>query len=212
MNKTMGIIITCTMFVVMTALLWPCTANAGTDSEIAHITIVNVNRAPALNPIRDQAVNEGVTLTFTLTAVDPDGGAVTFHSAALPQGASLDTATGEFTWTPQHDQSGIHSVSFTAQDVQGLSSNPVSISIAVVDANRPPVLDPIPAIQVNENETITITPQASDPDGDTLVYSVTGLPVGADYDFDPATGELVWRTTYDEADDYDITFTVDDGK
>ena len=167
-----------------------------------------VNEAPVLASIGDQQVDEGSTLTITLSATDPDvGDTLTYSATNAPTNSNISGNT--FTFNPDFTQAGIYLVIFTVTDSGNLTDSE-TITISVGDANRPPVLDPIPAIQVNENETITITPQASDPDGDTLVYSVTGFLQGADYDFDPATGELVWRTTYDETGEYDITFTVDD--
>ena len=43
-----------------------------TDSETFTITVNDVNVAPVLAGIGNQAVNEGATLTFTATATDAD--------------------------------------------------------------------------------------------------------------------------------------------
>ena len=73
------------------------------DSPLAIVTIniTPVNDAPVLNVPGAQTVNEGQTLTFTLTATDVDAGqTITFSSSNLPQGATLNPATGAFSWKP----------------------------------------------------------------------------------------------------------------
>src|SRR5262249_9664188 len=60
-----------------------------------------LNRPPVLAPIQDQTVDEGSTLTLPITASDPDAGqTLTFSLDAAPAGASVDSHTGVFTWTP----------------------------------------------------------------------------------------------------------------
>jgi PKD repeat protein len=50
---------------------------------------------------------------------------------------------------------------------------------------------------------------ATDPDGDALTYSASGLPAGAT--FDPATKQFSWTPDYTQAGDYTVTFTASDG-
>jgi hypothetical protein len=58
------------------------------------------NHAPTLDPIPGQSIAEGGTLTLTATASDPDvGQTLTYSLDAAPPGATIDPATGEFTWT-----------------------------------------------------------------------------------------------------------------
>jgi PKD repeat protein len=79
--------------------------------------VFNTNRAPLLDEIGSHAINELETLTFTLSAVDPDGDAVSYYAVDLPDGASLDQETGLFAWTPSLAQDGIHEIVFGATDL-----------------------------------------------------------------------------------------------
>src|SRR5439155_18397507 len=65
-----------------------------------------VSLALLLAAIGDQSVDEGSTLTFTATASDADLPAnnLTFSLLGAPAGASIDSATGVFTWTPSEAQ------------------------------------------------------------------------------------------------------------
>ena len=67
------------------------------DTEEVTITVENVNVAPVLENIGTQTVTEGETLTIMLQASDADGDSLSFTADNLPLGASLNSATGEFT-------------------------------------------------------------------------------------------------------------------
>jgi|GEM_PF-2557177 len=63
-----------------------------------------VNTAPVLDSIANQGVFEGSTLHFTASATDADAGqTVTYSLVGAPAGASIDPATGVFSWTPTDD-------------------------------------------------------------------------------------------------------------
>ncbi|RME23946.1 MAG: hypothetical protein D6800_09210, partial [Candidatus Zixiibacteriota bacterium] len=89
------------------------------DSELVTIIVVNVNQPPVIDTIPPQTVDEGATLTFTVSATDPDGGTPSLSSGTLPAGASFvdnDDGTGTFNWTPGFDQAGSYDVTFFASD------------------------------------------------------------------------------------------------
>ena len=92
----------------------------GTASETITIEVQNVNRPPVLDPIGNKAVDEGVELTFLVTALDPDGDTVTIKAKDLPSGATftpeLTPGTWNFTWTPGFGQAGSYTVTFNATD------------------------------------------------------------------------------------------------
>jgi enterochelin esterase-like enzyme len=62
---------------------------------------------------------------------------------------------------------------------------------------------------VDENRELSFTVEATDADGDELIYSAGDLPAGAS--FDPVTQEFTWTPDYTQAGDYTVTFTVRDG-
>ncbi len=63
-----------------------------------------------------QKVSVGQSLTLTVAASDPEGRPVSIATDSLPRGASFDSGTGEFAWTPTSDQTGNYSITFTATD------------------------------------------------------------------------------------------------
>ncbi|MHC4637759.1 MAG: putative Ig domain-containing protein, partial [Planctomycetota bacterium] len=183
------------------------------DSEAITITVNDINRAPVLDPVGNKTVDETQLLQFTVTASDPDGDNLTYSASNLPTGATFDSGTQVFTWTPDYTQAGTYpSVTFTVtDDGTPVESDSEAITITVNDVNRAPVLDPIGDKTVDETQLLQFTVTASDPDGNNLTYSASNLPTGAT--FDPLTQVFSWTPDYTQAGTYpSVTFTVtDDG-
>jgi len=73
--------------------------------------------------------------------------------------------------------------------------------------NNPPVLAEIANQQVDEVASLSIVPQAMDPDGDLINFKITNLPEGAV--FESASGMINWTPTYEQSGMYkDLTLTV----
>ncbi len=182
-----------------------------TDSETITITVDEANAPPVLAAIGDRSVDEGATLSFTLSATDQDGDGLTFSASGLPAGATLDGGTGAFSWTPGYDQAGGHAVTFTVTD-DGTPARDDSetVTITANDVNRAPVLGSVGNRSTAEGTALSFTVAATDADGDGLTYSATGLPAGAT--LDAGTGAFSWTPGYDQAGDHSVTFSVaDDG-
>ena len=79
------------------------------------------NVAPVLAPIGSKTVNEAHELRFTISATDADLPAqtLTYSATNLPAGATFDTATREFLWTPT-DAQGPGSVVVTCSVTGGV--------------------------------------------------------------------------------------------
>jgi hypothetical protein len=91
-----------------------------------------IRTAPRLDPIGDKTVDEGSTLSFTLSVSDPDGDAMIFSASNMPAWATLDPGTGTFSWTPSHSQSGTYQIVFEVKDSLGLSDTQ-TITVTVND-------------------------------------------------------------------------------
>jgi len=76
--------------------------------------------------------------------------------------------------------------------------------------NRAPVIEPIDSKSVNEGQILTFGIIATDPDGDDLTYTVMSLPERAYFNYQ--TNTFSWTPGYDQAGDYQVTFTATDGE
>jgi len=179
--------------------------------------VASANQPPVLAAIGNKSATEGLALTFRATATDPDAGqSVAFSLAAdAPAGASIDPASGDFAWTPSEAQ-GPGSFSFTirvADNGAPSRSDTERITVDVLEANRPPVIEAIANATVNEGSPLGIQPVAADPDlpANTLAFSLdAGAPTGAS--IDPATGAISWTPSEAQGGvDYPFSVRVTDG-
>ena len=90
---------------------------------------VTSDTAPALGPIAAQTVAQGGNLSFTASATDAENNPVVFVAGGLPAGASLDPATGVFTWNGAGPV-GNHTLTITPNDGT-FSGAPQTVSITV---------------------------------------------------------------------------------
>jgi len=184
------------------------TDGTGSDSEDVVITVNNVNQAPILDPIGNQNVNEEQLLSFTATATDPDGQTLTFTLTGAPEGAAI-TSDGIFTWTPTETQ-GPGSYPFEVIVSDGILTDSESITVTVAEVNQAPILDPIGNHNVDEEQLLTFTATATDPDGQTLIFSLVGAPEGTV--IDPASGAYSWTPTETQGPgSYTFDIVVSDG-
>ena len=79
-------------------------------------------------------------------------------------------------------------------------SSASSVTTLSLPVNNPPTLDPLANVALNEGETVTLNPTATDQDGDTLTYTYTGWMTSGSY-----------TTNYNDAGTHTVTVTVSDG-
>ncbi len=185
-------------------------------SGIAAITITvnEVNVAPILVPIGNKAGTVGVAITFTATATDADipANTLTFSlDAGAPAGATINSSTGAFSWTPAANGGFPVTVRVTDNGSPTMSAFEL-ITITVSAApNQAPVLGLIGNKTVNELVALTFTATATDPDaGSVLTFSLdAGAPAGAT--INSSTGAFSWTPTESQGPGaYPITVRVTD--
>ncbi len=167
------------------------------------------NRPPVFDPRpQDEVVNEGEELVIELSATDLDGDALRYSTRGIPNGARFQGNT--FVWTPDYDQAGDYDVSFVVTD-QGALGDMETITITVLNTNRPPVLDPIGPQTIREGEQLRLDLSATDVDADDILrFDADNRPMGSM--FDRVTGEYIWTPNFNQAGEHEITFSVSDGR
>ena len=183
------------------------------DWETIKVTVLGTgNNPPTLATIGSKTVKELTALTFTASATEPDAGQTLTYSldAGSPSGASINSSTGAFTWTPTEAQGpGSYPITVRVTDNGSPSSNDFeTITITVTEVNTAPVLAAIANQFVNEGQTLNLTASATDSDipANTITYSVEG-PAGIS--INPSTGALTW-TAPAGADTNLVTVTARD--
>ncbi len=183
------------------------------DTENVQITVNDVNRAPVVDPIADQSVDEGQNLNVGVTSSDPDGDSLMLSAFGLPVNATFTdnfNNTGTIDFNPDFDQAGVYNVSVVASD--GVLADTESVQITVNHVNRAPVLDPISDQTVDEGQNLNVGVTSSDPDGDSLTLSAENLPVNATFtDNSDGTGTFDFNPDFTQAGVYSVDVIVSDG-
>ena len=162
-----------------------------------------------LSPIPAQQTDELITITFTASA--SGNGTLTFSLTNPPDGASINSTTGIFVWTPAEDQNGTHQVTVTVSDARG-GTDSQAVMITVNETNSPPTLETVWDILTFELLPLDFVVPAADPDDppDTLTFSAVGLPDGAS--INPSSGTFSWTPAEDQDGLHRFNLTVSDGR
>ncbi|MBI5384950.1 MAG: hypothetical protein HZA90_09730 [Verrucomicrobia bacterium] len=143
-------------------------------------------RLANLSPVSVLPVSEGSTISFTVPGFDDNNPAQQLRwtlAPGSPDGAMIDPATGEFSWTPTEAQgpsTNLVTLRVSDDGIPSLSANN-SFTVIVNETNSPPVLT-VPTNQtINELAAWSDTASATDPDIPTnaLSFEKVGVnPVG----------------------------------
>jgi hypothetical protein len=113
--------------------------NSGqTDSTSFNIEVKSFNAPPRFAPIRPISIPVGEEFSLPFKATDPDGmdsNLVRILGVNMPDGASINETTGEFSWTPTARQVGENKFRVIATDQYG-AANSVNVTINVVENVR----------------------------------------------------------------------------
>ena len=181
----------------------PAAANMGSTSNIViavtdgaasaslpafAISVVAANGAPIISGTPATTVTAGQAYSFTPTASDPNGQALTFSITNKPSWATFSASTGRLSGTPAAANMGSTSNIVIAVTDGAASASLPAFAISVVAANGAPIISGTPATTVTAGQAYSFTPTASDPNGQALTFSITNKPSWAT--FSASTGRL----------------------
>jgi hypothetical protein len=154
------------------------------------------------------------TLTFQYQASDPDGGKVLLKSAGLkfkivsiPTGATLDSLTGIFTWTPTYKQKDDFTSIVSISDGQFVVPDTAKITVLKTNV-APNFTQLLGADTLHANRTYNFQLKAEDPNGDLVTFSLgANPPSGASITLDV----FKWIIGLDQIGNRSVTIRVSDG-
>ena len=198
------------------------TVSDGVSTSLAAtvaITVNPVNDAPTATP-QSVSTEEDTALPIVLAGTDLEGDDLTFTVETQPSNGILSGEAPSVTYTPNFNYNGADTFTFTINDGE-LTSTAAAITIEIASVNDQPVLEtpiedpdnPILAVE-GDPFILDISGNFTDPDGDPLQFTASGLPASGNLDFDPVTGVFSGTPRVEDArdnDPYIIRVTATDG-
>ena len=211
----------------------PAAANVGTSAAITisvsdgiataslpsfTVRVVAQNTAPTLSGTPATTATVGQQYTFAPVGDDANDDPLTYSFTNCPTWMNCEAATGRVSGTPATANIGsTGAIVIRVSDGQASAQIQFTLTVQAAPttppANRAPTITGAPATTVTVGNTYTFTAVGSDPDGNTLTYSIQNVPAWAT--FSATTGRLTNRTGRPSAADVGIsariTISVTDG-
>ncbi|WP_292461521.1 putative Ig domain-containing protein [Methanolobus sp.] len=161
---------------------------------------------PEMESLPNQRINENEKLSFNVNASDKDNNALSYSMGFYPSGATLESTTGKFMWTPSYYDAGRHTIELRVSDDSVFRfTDSITAAIEVVNVNRAPEITSIPAKLASETQTLQMPLTAADPDGDSLMFM-------KNVSFGTIRGNtFIWTPGYSDYGIHYVQFTASDG-
>ncbi len=162
---------------------------------LVHVVVTALspeNVAPAADA-KAVTTEEDSAVTVTLSGSDPEGSALSFSLASVPQHGSLSGTAPNLTFMPAPDFFGSDSFTYKVND-GAFDSALATVSVTVTPVDDPPVARSL-GVSTDEETAVLITLDGDDVDGDTLELSVVTPPSYGSLSGEPA--ELTYTPDVD---------------
>lgn len=171
------------------------------------------NRAPQISGAPATTAQVGASYVFHASATDADGDSLSFQISNPPSWASFNTTSGTLTGTPASNNIGTNSnIIISVSDGTTSTSLPAfAIQVqAAPQTNLPPTISGTPTTSVTAGQAYNFQPAASDPNGNSLSFSISNKPAWAT--FNASTGRLYGTPGPGDVRSYTgIVISVSDG-
>jgi len=143
------------------------------NTATANITVTSVNDAPVCNNLNVNTPQD-TAVGVTLVCNDVDSDPLTYSIVTPPAHGTLSGVAPNLTYTPDAGYSGPDSFTYKANDGT-VDSNTATVSITVSHVNHAPTCNNL-TLTTAEDTPVAATLNCTDPDPDTLTYSIVTPP------------------------------------
>jgi hypothetical protein len=173
------------------------------------------NNAPVISKLSTTAIPYGITTSFTVSATDSDGDALSFTTRNMPAFVTV-TNNGSnsisLVMNPaQTDMNVYNNVTVIVSDAYGGKDS--TVFTLTVNNNFAPTIDPIANYTLNENDIVNIPLNAQDQNSsNVLTWSASNIPNAYTINnISNGKATLVLHPGYLAAGTYNASVTVNDG-
>jgi len=202
-------------------------AGAAYDKDFT-ISISNVNEAPTITSGDTTSfVENGTGTVYTATRTDTDtGDTVAWSLGGADKAIFSISGDGKVTFNSAPDYENkkdvgadnVYNITVIATDGGGLTASK-NVAITVTNANEAPAITSPAALSVAEGSTTAFTAAATDPEGSSITWSITGGADAGKFSIVPGTGTVTFITApsystptdADSHNDYVLEITASDG-
>jgi RHS repeat-associated protein len=170
------------------------------------LTVSNTNQLPVITSIASISIVENELYDYQILASDLDGDYLSYALATPIVGMTI-SPEGLINWVPSFEQSGQYPITITVSD--GSSTILQDFILTVSNRNRAPVITSQAITDAKENSEYSYSVQSTDPDADTLNYTLVNAPAGVLISND---GTINWTPSYDQSGVHSITVKVSDAQ
>jgi putative Ig domain-containing protein/VCBS repeat protein len=168
------------------------------------IDVPATNLPPAVSQPANQTNTVNTNVSFTFSASDPEGKALTFSATGLPPGLAISATRPVIAGSPR--TVGVYQVTVIASDGALTTRRSFTWTIKSPPIQAPTLVQP-PNQTSKVDVNVSLALSASSATGKTLKFSATGLPAGLSINADAGIISGIPRT----AGTYQVTATVSDG-
>lgn len=181
------------------------------------VTVLDVNRAPDLDPLSNQSATQGIPLLVSITASDldlPFGDQLTY-TTSHPQFivTKRSETQADLSFTPTNNDVGTWQIVVTVTDTAG-ATDTESFFVTVANINDPPTITSSPLTTGVINIPYVYDLKATDPDlqfGDTLTFTLAASPSAMTLiKIDNTTGRISWTPNTTEFGQHPVLVRVSD--
>jgi hypothetical protein len=182
-----------------------------TDQSIDESTInPDYNFAPSITSSATFSAAENQTAIGSVTATDADGDSLTYSIS----GSEINISSSgvlTFASAPDYETKNSYTATVTVSDGTASATQNITVNITDVDEavpNQAPTISSSASFSAAENQTAIGSVTATDADGDSLTYSISGSEINIS-----SSGVLTFASApdYETKNSYTATVTVSDG-
>lgn len=191
------------------------------DTQRFTVEVRCSNTAPLITSIpATNAVAERPYL-YSVRAEDLERDPLVFSLTDLPDGMDIDESTGLIRWTPASDQIELHEITIMVDDGHASVTQSYTLLVQAAEepsdpndpdsppnSNRPPIITTTPVFTAEADVLYQYDLNATDPDGDNVVYRLGSGPVNMAVA--PGSGLVTWTPNADDEGEHIVQVIAED--